>query len=95
MAIETATTVVSKNGPMAAMPAVCRSYAKWKESQLLELRAERSLRLAEDDELGVEIAETRIAAFDSMVRPMIERMRKKLKPYSRSDMDSMDALWRD
>ena len=101
--IETAANNLSKGNQFKTkMPGVVDSYARHKEQEYMELRAEKSLRLIEGDELGSEIADLKMKASESRLKPMIDAIRRAIDPlHSRraSDeptaIDHLDALFDD
>lgn len=101
--IETAATNLSKgNQHKTKMPGVVDSYAKHKEQEYMSLRAERSLRLIEGDEVGREIADLRMRASESRLKPMLDMIRRALDPLHSqratdepTAIDHLDALFDD
>ena len=66
---------------------VCRSYANWKADEHREHRAKKVLAEVEGDEIDVMVAEARLERFDQETRPIIERMRKALRPISNHSVE--------
>ena len=101
--IETACTTLGKgNAHKTKMPGVVESCARHKEQQYMTLRAEKSLKLIEGDELGSEIADIRMQALDSRLKPMIDAIRRVINPMHNriasnepTAVDNLDALFDD
>ena len=69
-------------GKMQKLNAVCRSYAAHKMDEQRALKAKKYLAMTEGDETDLLVAEARLEKFDQETRPVVERMRKALKPVS-------------
>lgn len=69
-----------------------QSWTDWQRHQMNEIRSERALRLAADDEIGVEVCEMKLTRFEQILRPRLDQIRSKISKLKRPERDALTNL---
>ena len=69
-----------------------QSWTDWQRHQLAEIRSERALRLAADDEIGAEVCDLKLTRFEQILLPRLAEIRKRISTLRRPERDALTSL---
>ena len=69
-----------------------QSWTDWQRHQLAEIRSERALRLAADDEIGAEVCDMKLTRFEQILLPRLAEIRKRISTLRRPERQSLTDL---